>query len=150
MGFSFESSSDFFHWIVCKIAGTSTPLPINRKFQLSDFEVLRVDCTNLRLPDVTTWNFFFRCGCWGSQSCQVKLRCRTWSLAKGHPVIALVASQRPRLYVCPRARWFAVTISMHVKQGCLGCLLHLIRTYFTHVWACLCFKRSCEIADILS
>lgn len=37
-------NSNFSNWIACKIAGTSTSLSVNRKFLLSDFEVLRVGC----------------------------------------------------------------------------------------------------------
>lgn len=44
MAFSFKLSSDFFRWIACKIAGTSTSLSINRKFQFSNFASSRADC----------------------------------------------------------------------------------------------------------
>lgn len=44
VGFSFELSSSFFDWIAYKIAWTSIPFLISQTFELSDFELLRVDC----------------------------------------------------------------------------------------------------------
>lgn len=47
-GSSFELSSNSRQWIVCKIVKTITSLLVNQKFQLSNFKLSRVDCSNIQ------------------------------------------------------------------------------------------------------
>lgn len=56
IGFSFELLNSFFHWIACKIARTSTSLPIKWKFKLSDFKLSRLD---LVPQEITLGNLIF-------------------------------------------------------------------------------------------